>query len=876
MSEASERPDVDAGVVSGVLEAVDGPAVVCDRGGVIRAHNAAFEDRTAGDTGVAGVTVERVVDWVGEDPVGPVLDGGDETTAPARLPDGRHYGATARPLDSGGAVVTFAEDPETDWPVYEAAVDSSPDTVCVVDTDHRIRLVSDGFEAVTKIPVAELTGKPLDCLVDYGLVTERTLDRLTDRVEAVLQGEREEATFVFEPSIDEGTVAETRVAPVRHDGSVVGAVSLVRDVTDRERAREAHRESHHQLRTILETLPVALFVLDGEGRVDHVQGFDFDSVPCRRSDLVGAPIEAFGDQCGDIVTGCRRALDGESGSKTATIGDRAYETVFQPVQSGTSVTGAIAVAMDVTEREQRERELAEREQRLRAVLESSADPIAMQDTDGRYRVVNEAMVETTGCPRASLQDATPADVFRPETARRIEAHRRDVLSTEAARVVREQLTVRDEAGDRTVQLTVAPYHGPDDEVRGTVTIARDITELERQRDELATLAAIQELVHESARGVATATTRAEVQRTVCDRLADSAFFEAAWIGSRDGPTGAVTPDYTAGGIAEYRDGISLTADASDRGQGPGGTAYRSGDVQVVDDVCGDRTSDRSRDTALADYESVAAVPLTHGSTTHGILAVYTDRPDPFSERELEGFETLGATVGFALSAAQHRRLLESDRVLELEYAVTNPDAPFVAASTEHDCRFVFDDAVHASDGTVVNYLTVDGADPESGADVADSLPDIASVRRLDGDSHPDFELKWEESVFQYLAEAGARGTRVVIEDGVATIYVEAPGDVDLRCVTETLETRFDDVTLAAKRERDRADAPWWQAHGDIGARLTDRQRGVLQAAYYSGYYEWPRETDAETLADSLDIATTTLLQHLRKGHRRVLEATFES
>jgi predicted DNA binding protein len=137
-------------------------------------------------------------------------------------------------------------------------------------------------------------------------------------------------------------------------------------------------------------------------------------------------------------------------------------------------------------------------------------------------------------------------------------------------------------------------------------------------------------------------------------------------------------------------------------------------------------------------------------------------------------------------------------------------------------------------------------------------------------------MRWRESVFQFLAEAGAQGMRGVVEGGTGTMFVEAPGDIDVRQITDAMLTRFDEVELVAKREREPRASGWWRAHGDIGTTLTDRQRSVLQAAYYSGYYEWPRETDAETLADSMGIASTTLLQHLRKGHGRVLEALFDS
>ncbi|QPV63987.1 helix-turn-helix domain-containing protein [Halosimplex litoreum] len=255
--------------------------------------------------------------------------------------------------------------------------------------------------------------------------------------------------------------------------------------------------------------------------------------------------------------------------------------------------------------------------------------------------------------------------------------------------------------------------------------------------------------------------------------------------------------------------------------------------------------------------------------------MYAERPNAFSKRELSGFETLGEAVGFALAAAQYRRLLESDSVLELEFEVRG-ETPLFAASREHDCRFEIDHAVRTGDDRVVSYLTVEGADPAVGAAAARELSNAEDIRELDHEDGPHLEMTLTDSVFRYLADAGARGKRGIVEDGVGHMLVEAPADLDVRRVTEAMDARFPDVSLAAKRERHRTDAPWWPGHGDVGARLTDRQRAVLKTAYYNGYYEWPRDADSETLAESLDIASTTFLQHLRKGHRRVLEAMFDS
>jgi predicted DNA binding protein len=52
--------------------------------------------------------------------------------------------------------------------------------------------------------------------------------------------------------------------------------------------------------------------------------------------------------------------------------------------------------------------------------------------------------------------------------------------------------------------------------------------------------------------------------------------------------------------------------------------------------------------------------------------------------------------------------------------------------------------------------------------------------------------------------------------------------------------------------------------------LSERQSEVVTAALAAGYYEWPRETDAETLAEELGITHSTFLEHLRKAERQLL------
>jgi len=52
--------------------------------------------------------------------------------------------------------------------------------------------------------------------------------------------------------------------------------------------------------------------------------------------------------------------------------------------------------------------------------------------------------------------------------------------------------------------------------------------------------------------------------------------------------------------------------------------------------------------------------------------------------------------------------------------------------------------------------------------------------------------------------------------------------------------------------------------------LSERQSEVVTAALQAGYYEWPRETNAESLAAQLGIAHSTFLEHLRKAERQLI------
>ena len=61
-------------------------------------------------------------------------------------------------------------------------------------------------------------------------------------------------------------------------------------------------------------------------------------------------------------------------------------------------------------------------------------------------------------------------------------------------------------------------------------------------------------------------------------------------------------------------------------------------------------------------------------------------------------------------------------------------------------------------------------------------------------------------------------------------------------------------------------------HEQLLTALTDRQREVLETAVELGYYDVPRDATHDRIAGELDVASSTVDEHLRKAESRLFSA----
>ena len=542
----------------------------------------------------------------------------------------------------------------------------------------------------------------------------------------------------------------------------------------------------------------------------------------------------------------------------------------------------------MTERRERERRLAQERDRTRRLFETSPTGLLLLNRDGEFVRANDRASDILGLPESEIigrQYNDPSwDIVNA---------RGDPMSLDEYpfhQVVEEGEPIYDavigvsrpDGGRVWLSVNATPIFDDDGSVAEVVSTVADVTErrrrereLAQQRDELATLNRINELVRGVIRSLIAAASREEIETAVCERLSDSNLYRLAWIGERD-LDGGITFRSTAGDDRGFHE---LVSDATDEEwERPAMTALRTGECQVVKDIPNDPdhpddVTDAARERGM---HSGIAVPLTYGATTYGVLAVYATRTDAFSEREAAGFDALGETVGFAINAIERERLLAADSVLELEFRVTDRDWLLVDLSERGDCTLVLDGTVPTSDGETLHYVRVTGADPERVADLAEHSSPVTEVRVVtDRDDSGLVAITVSTSLVTTVLDAGASVRSALAQEGEGKLVVEAPRDVDVRTLVGSLDDAFVGVELLAKRERERAVQTAGEFREELASGLTARQRATLQAAFLAGYFDWPRASTAEEVAESMDISSATFHQHLRKAQRKLAAAFFE-
>jgi CheY-like chemotaxis protein len=168
--------------------------------------------------------------------------------------------------------------------------------------------------------------------------------------------------------------------------------------------------------------------------------------------------------------------------------------------------------------------------------------------------------------------------------------------------------------------------------------------------------AVNDLIWDASQAVLRATTREDVEQTVCEHLAESAPYLLAWFGKVDEETGAVRPQAVAGIEQRYLDAVVLDADSDSSDRLPIRRAVESRSVAVERSPPIEERFAREADVDVDRY-AVGAIPITYEDRSYGVLSVWTNERDAFHETERRVLSKFGSNVAYAIDSVQTRKEL---------------------------------------------------------------------------------------------------------------------------------------------------------------------------------------------------------------------------
>ncbi|MFB6165987.1 MAG: bacterio-opsin activator domain-containing protein [Haloarculaceae archaeon] len=492
------------------------------------------------------------------------------------------------------------------------------------------------------------------------------------------------------------------------------------------------------------------------------------------------------------------------------------------------------------------------------VVDEAALPLVVTDADDVIAYANERFGSVTGT-EAGEAVGRPLDRFVADGEWRSPRGRAGDDPTVAA------VTLVGADGDGwPARCRVARVDGADGRGRSLVVFdgAGDATA--PLRDGTTRLDGVLDRIAAVRDALATASTREEICRVVARELTDADAYRAAWVAevtgdgldvlaAADGDADASPPTAVGGAVA---------------------TVVETGATRSTRDVSsGGEFADWRAHADAAGYRAAAVVPIGDDGAVEAVLGVGAAT---VGEREPALLAELGAHVGQALTAAEQRKLLLADTTLELTFESDDETAVFAAASRAHDCRVALDGVVPGERGTLLYFVRVADARPEPVIEWATDCEAVADARLL--------RDRGEEALLELgitgpdpshcLAHSGATIRDLVAADGTERIVCDVSADADVRALVDDLKTSFPDTELRTKRERERPPEPEPSVRDALRESLTDKQAAVLQAAFHAGYFEWPRGSTAEELADSMGVTSPTLHNHLRRAQQKLLSAFY--
>jgi PAS domain S-box-containing protein len=250
-----------------------------------------------------------------------------------------------------------------------------------------------------------------------------------------------------------------------------------------------------------------------------------------------------------------------------------------------------------------------------------------------------------------------------------------------------------------------------------------------------------ETLHQCNLALLRATDESELLHSICRILVEVGGFRMVWVGyPQNDPEKSISPVAHAGHENGYLAAVAATWADDERGQGPAGTALRTGKPAWAKNTREEKSFAPWRERAIAHgYASSLALPLASHANTFGVLSLYSAETDQFNENTFERYVELADNLAFGISTIRAREdRKKSDEALRRSEAYL-AEGQRLSRTGSWAWNVARQENVYWSDEQYRIFGFDPGHDPSTYS---------AAFRRI----HPDDQIKFQARLDEALAE----------------------------------------------------------------------------------------------------------------------------
>jgi PAS domain S-box-containing protein len=189
----------------------------------------------------------------------------------------------------------------------------------------------------------------------------------------------------------------------KDDGTVIGVLSMIQDITEHKQMENTLRESEEKWRSLVKNAPNIIIIVDRDGKIQFINRTVIDASP---EEVIGRSVYDFINlEHQDVVRKTIRQVfqTGEGGSYeisgTGSDGGTSwYATQVGPIKRDGQIVSVTLITVDVTERKQMEEKLKQYSEQLEELVQKKTNELS--ESEKKYSV----LVEEASDGVAILQD----------------------------------------------------------------------------------------------------------------------------------------------------------------------------------------------------------------------------------------------------------------------------------------------------------------------------------------------------------------------------------------------------------------------------------------------------------------------------------------